>query len=93
MQQEDDLRGLAKVMHLDARYKEAYDWIKEKPITKVLMNPPFESKYGCLDIVLNVLNAVADRDKSLHHLCAFILPDKKLEKKNQTGSKEIIKET
>lgn len=45
------------------------------PITKVLMNPPFESKYGCLTIVDNVLRCVPRNT-----LCAFILPDKKLEK-------------
>jgi len=44
-------------------------------ITKVLMNPPFESKYGCLTIVDNVLKNVPEHTK-----CAFILPDKKLEK-------------
>ena len=45
------------------------------PITKVLMNPPFESKYGCLTIVENVLKNIPQGTK-----CAFILPDKKLEK-------------
>lgn len=44
-------------------------------ITKVLMNPPFERKYGCLTIVNNVLMNVPPHTK-----CAFILPDKKLEK-------------
>ena len=39
------------------------------------MNPPFESKYGCLTIVENVLKNVPRNTK-----CAFILPDKKLEK-------------
>ena len=39
------------------------------------MNPPFESKYGCLTIVDNVLKSVPKGTK-----CAFILPDKKLEK-------------
>ncbi len=47
------------------------------PITKVLMNPPFERKYGCLTIVNNVLLNVPP-----HIKCAFILPDKKLEKDN-----------
>ncbi len=47
------------------------------PITKVLMNPPFERKYGCLTIVNNVLLNVPPHTK-----CAFILPDKKLEKDN-----------
>lgn len=46
-----------------------------RPITKVLMNPPFERKYGCLTIVNNVLQNVPPHTK-----CAFILPDKKLEK-------------
>ncbi len=49
--------------------------LASSPITKVLMNPPFESKYGCLTIVDNVLKCVPRNT-----LCAFILPDKKLEK-------------
>ncbi len=51
------------------------DILSGSPITKVLMNPPFESKYGCLTIVDNVLKNVPQNTK-----CAFILPDKKLEK-------------
>ena len=39
------------------------------------MNPPFERKYGCMQIVQNVLDNVPT-----HTDCAFILPDKKLEK-------------
>lgn len=39
------------------------------------MNPPYERKYGCLKIVENVLKSVPVGTK-----CAFILPDKKLEK-------------
>lgn len=69
------LDGKTNLEQLDSRSQEACDWIKSKPITKVLMNPPFESKYGCLTIVDNVLKNV---DK--HTICAFILPDKKLEK-------------
>lgn len=69
------LDGKTNLEQLDSRSQEACDWIKSKPITKVLMNPPFESKYGCLTIVDNVLKNVAK-----HTLCAFILPDKKLEK-------------
>ena len=49
--------------------------LQSYPITKVLMNPPFESKYGCLTIVDNVLKSVPRNT-----LCAFILPDRKLEK-------------
>jgi len=51
--------------------------LQKRPISKVLMNPPFERKYGCLTIISNVLNNVPEHTK-----CAFILPDKKLEKDN-----------
>ena len=57
--------------------------LSEKHITKVLMNPPFERKYGCLTIVNNVLESVPE-----HTMCAFILPDKKLEKDN---GKKLLK--
>lgn len=67
--------GKTNLEHLDSRYEDASNWIKSKAITKVLMNPPFERKYGCLKIVKNVLDSVHEGTK-----CAFILPDKKLEK-------------
>lgn len=67
--------GKTNLEQLDSRTEEACNWIREKEITKVLMNPPFESKYGCLTIVDNVLKSVP-----IHTKCAFILPDKKLEK-------------
>lgn len=67
--------GKTNLEQLDSRAQEACDWIRSKQITKVLMNPPFESKYGCLTIVGNVLKNVQEHTK-----CAFILPDKKLEK-------------
>ncbi len=67
--------GKTNLEHADSRTKEASEWIKSKEITKVLMNPPFETKYGCLKIVKNVLDSVPQGTK-----CAFILPDKKLEK-------------
>ena len=60
---------------LDSRTQLASIWMKSKPITKVLMNPPFENKYGCINIVENVLDSVKQWTK-----CAFIMPDKKLEK-------------
>ncbi len=67
--------GKTNLEQLDSRTQDASDWIKSKDITKVLMNPPFERKYGCLKIVKNVLDSVPKGTK-----CAFILPDKKLEK-------------
>lgn len=67
--------GKTNLEQLDTRTPEAVAWMKAKGITKVLMNPPYERKYGCLKIVQNVLSAVPVGTK-----CAFILPDKKLEK-------------
>ena len=77
--------GKTNLEQLDSRTKEAFDWIVDKNVTKVLMNPPFENKYGCLDIVENVLDAVSTPKQpntpKRQILCAFILPDNKLEKK------------
>lgn len=67
--------GKTNLEQLDSRTLKAAEWIRSKGITKVLMNPPFERKYGCLKIVENVLDSVL-----AHTMCAFILPDKKLEK-------------
>ena len=66
---------------MDTRTQLAGEWIRNQPITKVLMNPPYENKYGCLEIVKNVLDNVTHGVQ-----CAFILPDKKLEK----GSKRLV---
>ncbi len=76
--------GKTNLEHLDSRTLEACEWIKSKKITKVLMNPPFETKYGCLTIVDNVLKNVPQNTK-----CAFILPDKKLEKDKK--GKKLLK--
>ena len=77
--------GKTNLVQLDSRTDEACNWIKSKPITKVLMNPPFENKYGCIPIVKNVLDSVQRGT-----LCAFILPEKKLEKVNPTLVKRIL---
>ena len=78
--------GKTNLEQLDSRYVQAANWIKSKGITKVLMNPPYERKYGCIQIVGNVLDSVPTGT-----LCAFILPDKKLEKDN--GWKILKKHT
>lgn len=78
--------GKTNLEQLDTRKDEAINWISNisvklegesqpKSVTKVLMNPPFERAYGCMTIVKNVLDSVPVGTK-----CAFILPDKKLEK-------------
>ena len=72
--------GKTNLEQLDTRETQACKWIKSKPITKVLMNPPYERKYGCKKIVENVLENVPIGTK-----CAFILPDKKLEKDKMGG--------
>lgn len=79
--------GKTNLENLDSSTPEAAKWIVSKHVTKVLMNPPFESKYGCLDIVQNVLEHVTPNT-----LCAFIMPDKKLEK-DRKGKKLLKKHT
>lgn len=88
--------GKTNLEQLDSRYTDASKWIKSKQITKVLMNPPFEKKYGCIDIISNVLNSVAynenDEGKLTRQItCAFILPDRKLEKDSKQKVKKILK--
>lgn len=75
--------GKTNLRQLDTRSEEAKKWIEYIGITKILMNPPFEEKYGCMKIVTNVLDSVPAGTK-----CAFILPDKKLEKH---GGKKLLK--
>ena len=69
----------------DMRTDAACNWVKSKPITKILMNPPFENKYGCMTIVENVLDSVKPGTD-----CAFILPDKKLEKASAAQIKRML---
>ena len=78
--------GKTNLEQLDSRKDEAARWIRDinvkldgeahkKGVSKVLMNPPFERAYGCMTIVKTVLDNVP-----VGTVCAFILPDKKLEK-------------
>lgn len=78
--------GKTNLEQMDARTEEAGKWIAKKNITKVLMNPPYENKYGCMTIVENILDSVP-----AHTMCGFILPDKKLEKASKTQIKRILK--
>ena len=78
--------GKTNLEQMDTRTDAAREWMQSKSITKVLMNPPYENKYGCMTIVENVLDSVA-----AHTQCAFILPDKKLEKASKTQMKRILK--
>ena len=77
--------GKTNLEQMDARTEKACEWIRSKPITKVLMNCPFEQKFGVYQIVENVLDNVP-----AHTACAFILPDKKLEKASKAQIKRIL---
>jgi len=77
--------GKTNLIQDDSRTKQVGEWIKSKNISKVLMNPPYENTYGCLDIVQNVLDNVNEGA-----ICAFILPDNKLEV-SKNWSNKILK--
>lgn len=70
--------GKTNLVQMDATSAEATEWIRKQKITKTLMNPPYERRYGCATIVGNVLDSVPAGTK-----CAFILPDKKMEKESK----------
>lgn len=78
--------GKTNLEQMDARTEKAAEWIRSKAITRVLMNPPYENKYGCIAIVENVLDNVPPGTP-----CAFILPDKKLEKVSKATVRRILK--
>ena len=80
--------GKTNITQDDSRTGRAGYWIKEKGITKVLMNPPFEEKYGCTEIVENVLDNVESGA-----ICAFILPDTRLELKRKKTNRWLQKHT
>lgn len=78
--------GKTNLVHMDARTESAKEWIANIGVTKVMMNPPFEKKYGCMKIVENVLNSVGK-----NVLCGFILPEKKLEKSSKAQMARIFR--
>lgn len=78
--------GKTNLEQMDARTEDASTWIRKQGITKVLMNPPYENRYGGMTIVENVMDSVP-----AHTQCAFILPDKKLEKASKAQMKRILK--
>lgn len=88
--------GMSNIEHMDSLTPEAGNWIKEtckKAVSnglkvKILMNPPYEQKYGCLKIVKNTLDNVPQGT-----LAAVIMPDKKLEKDSGNAKKILEKHT
>lgn len=77
--------GKSNIITEDASSEKAAQFIREHNITKAILNPPYENKYGCLKIVENVLDNVP-----AHTACGFILPDKKLEKASKGQMKRIL---
>ncbi|WP_311446685.1 N-6 DNA methylase [uncultured Rothia sp.] len=78
--------GKTNLTHLNARTETAAEWMEATGATKVLMNPPYENKFGCMEIVENVLNSM-----NRGVMCGFILPDKKLEKTPSGRMKRILR--
>lgn len=78
--------GKTNLIQADSRDEEVCKWIKSKNIIKVLMNPPYEKKYGVMGIVENVLNNVSEGA-----MCAFLLPDNKLEISKKTVERWLKK--
>jgi len=62
----------------DSQSGEVSEWIKEKQPTKVILNPPYERKYGCMKIVKNVVDSLECGTK-----VAIFIPDKKFEKESK----------
>lgn len=75
---------MSEFMH-DLNYKDDGS-LKKYHVTKVLMNPPFERKYHCLDIVTNVFNNMPKGTD-----VALILPDHKLEKDSKRKVRNLLK--
>lgn len=73
----------------DTRSAFACEWIRNKLGNKrnvrLLMNPPYENKFGCMEIVKNCLDNVPAGSTA-----AFILPEKKLEKSSKKLVTEIL---
>lgn len=78
--------GKSNIIQGDSQEDEVAEWIKQKNIDKVLMNPPFEKQKG-INITYNVLHSLKP-----NKLAAFILPDRTLYTKNQTVVKKILNE-
>lgn len=81
--------GKTNLVQGDTRSEWACDWIKEKLGKKrnvcILMNPPYENKFGCMEIVKNCLDNVPSGS-----IAAIILPEKKLEKASKKLVKDIL---
>ena len=81
--------GKTNLAQGDTRSEWACEWIRNrlgnKRNVRILMNPPYENKFGCMEIVKNCLDNVPAGSTA-----AFILPEKKLEKSSKKLVAEIL---
>lgn len=77
--------GKSNIVYMDAKGESAGNWIKDKKITKVLMNPPYEKKYKPIFILENVLKNI---EKNAD--CLFLMPNNKL-RTNDRHVRKILK--
>lgn len=70
--------GISHILNESTLSDAACAFIRNSHITKAILNPPYERKYKCADIVCSVLDNVEPGT-----VCAFILPDKKFEKESK----------
>lgn len=78
-------------LNADASTEDASQWIKSKPITKAILNPPYEKKYNTYGILLNTLKSLP-----VGCLVALFYPSNHLDKlekeqKEQMGKHRILK--
>lgn len=81
--------GKTNLAQGDTRSEWACEWISDKLGKKrnvcILMNPPYENKFGCMQIVKNCLDNVPPGS-----IAAIILPEKKLEKAPKKQVSDIL---
>ncbi len=65
--------GKSNIILGDSTNEKIGQWIKDNKINKVLMNPPYETKYGPIDIIINVLDNIEKNSSAL-----FLLPNSKI---------------
>ena len=82
LEQVDDLKY--EVICQDTRNEKVSEWIKSKPVTKCILNPPYEKKHGTYEILLNTLDALPAGTKT-----ALFFPDSHFEKMTKAEKKRM----
>ena len=80
--------GKSNIVDYDTKSTIAKNWIKGKKITKVLMNPPYETKHKPIIILDSVLNSVEPNAD-----CLFLMPNSKLRTNDKKVRKILKKHT